>query len=459
MSDAAPQPKSSARQPLMLGIGAVLALACGCLAVVLAANARNWLGLGSNPRPAVTFTPTLPPPISTARPSATALPTSASATEPAASDTPIPASATPLPTSTAAAPIAFDPGDYTLERVVSGLDQPVLVTHAGDERLFIVEQPGTIRVFENGALLPEPFLDISERVNDRANEQGLLGLAFHPDYAANGVFFLNYTGADGQTVIARYRVTDDPNRADPNSETIILQIEQPYANHNGGNLIFGPDGYLYIGMGDGGAAGDPENRAQNLRELLGKMLRIDVNADRYAIPADNPFVGRSDALPEIWSYGVRNPWRFSFDRATGDMYMADVGQNEYEEVNFQPASSRGGENYGWRFLEGTHPYEGRPPADVVMPVAEYSHGEGGCSVTGGFVYRGATLPALNGVYFFGDYCSGLIWSLHRDPAGAWQRALFAETGMTLSSFGEDLAGELYVLDHRDGVVYRLAARN
>lgn len=417
------------------------------VALALAACAPNRPQ--ANPLPIMTMPPeataTLPPPsvapTATVPPSETAAPTSAPAT------------------ATEATPAGFDPDDYALRLIAEGLAEPVFLTHAGDARLFIVEQPGTIRILENGRLLPEPFLDIRARVNDSANEQGLLGLAFHPRYAENGFFFVNYTGANNETVIARFSVTSDPNRADPASEKVILTIEQPYRNHNGGDLAFGPDGYLYIGMGDGGSAGDPENRAQNLRSLLGKMLRLDVdNGDPYRIPPDNPFVTRVDARPEIWAYGLRNPWRFSFDRATGDLYLADVGQNAYEEVSFQPAGSAGGENYGWRFFEGTHGFKDAAdaPPDVVPPIAEYGRDDG-CSVTGGYVYRGAALPELNGVYFFGDYCSGLIWSLQRNGS-AWVRETFGDTDFTLSSFGEDAAGELYVLDHRGGGVYRIERR-
>jgi len=243
-----------------------------------------------------------------------------------------------------------------------------------------------------------------------------------------------------------------------------LQIAQPYSNHNGGDLAFGPDGYLYIGSGDGGSANDPQNNAQDLQSLLGKMLRIDVRAADpvggrpYAIPPSNPLAGRADARPEIWAYGLRNPWRFAFDRATGDLYIADVGQNTIEEVNFQPADSPGGENYGWRPLEGTRPTELDPvPDGTTPPVAEYTHAEGGCSVTGGYVYRGGALPALVGRYFFGDYCSGTIWVLTRDAAGVWQREVFGQAGFQISAFGEDEAGELYVLSHRGGAVYQVAA--
>jgi glucose/arabinose dehydrogenase len=338
--------------------------------------------------------------------------------------------------------------------VAEGLTEPVFFTHAGDGtgRTFIVEQPGLIKIFQAGQVLVEPFLDIRDRVNDGANEQGLLGLAFHPQYAANGWLFVNYTGAQGQTVIARF--TANGNVAEAASETIILEITQPYANHNGGHLAFGPDGFLYIGMGDGGAAGDPQDLAQNPRSLLGKMLRLDMNTEPYAIPPDNPFANQSEVRPEIWSLGWRNPWRFSFDRVTGDMYVGDVGQNQIEEVSFQPAASRGGENYGWRFLEGTGGYLGAPPEGLVPPIAEYTHTEGGCSVTGGYVYRGPTLTDLNGVYLFGDYCTGITWSLHM-VKGAWERREFMDTDFVISSFGEDEAGELYVLNHRAGEVYQL----
>ncbi|MBF8285408.1 MAG: hypothetical protein HW378_4323 [Anaerolineales bacterium] len=265
---------------------------------------------------------------------------------------------------------------------MSGLDEPVDLKHAGDGsgRLFVIEQPGRIRIVENGELLPDPFLDIEPLVNSRGNEQGLLGLAFYPDYAANGLFFVNYTDVNGDTVVARYAVSaDDPSRADPASAKIILQVDQPFPNHNGGDLVFGPDGYLYIGLGDGGSGGDPQGNGQNLNALLGKMLRIDVNhGDPYAIPPDNPFAGRAGARPEIWAYGLRNPWRYSFDRATGDLYIADVGQNAYEEVDFQPADSRGGENYGWNKYEGFHAYDGGATDGLTMPVAEYAHAVGGC---------------------------------------------------------------------------------
>ena len=255
-------------------------------------------------------------------------------------------------------------------------------------------------------------------------------------------------------------VAGDPDQGDPGSEQIILRVEQPAANHNGGQIQFGPDGYLYIGTGDGGQAGDPWGNAQNPGALLGKMLRIDVmGADAYEIPSDNPLLDQPGAHPEIWATGTRNPWRFSFDRATGDLYIADVGQNLYEEVNFQPAASRGGENYGWDVMEGNHCFEPATGCDVeglVLPVAEYDPGLG-CSITGGYVYRGSRYPDMAGVYFYGDFCSGNIWGLRQDEAGDWETALLLETDLSISTFGEDAEGELYVASYNDGIVYQLVA--
>ncbi len=346
-----------------------------------------------------------------------------------------------------------------LEEVAGGFQQPTYVTHAGDGsgRLFVVEKPGRIWILVNGKVLPEPFLDIRDRVRSRESERGLLSVAFHPDFATNGRFFVNYTDRLGHTVVAEYRVTDDPNRADPNSERVILYIEQPAANHNGGQLQFGPDGYLYIGMGDGGRAGDPWGNAQNLGVLLGKMLRIDVDGgDPYAVPPDNPFVGQADVRPEIWAYGLRNPWRFSFDRATGDLYIADVGQNLWEEVDVVRWPSPGGQNFGWDIMEGFHcfePPQGCDPTGLTMPVVEYGHDQG-CSITGGYVYRGRRYPDLVGTYVFSDFCSGRLWGL-RFREGTWEWTLFLDTDLNVSSFGEDEAGEIYVVDYR-GSIYHLA---
>lgn len=347
---------------------------------------------------------------------------------------------------------------------ISGFNKPVSITHAGDGsgRLFVVEQEGTIRIVENGAVLATPFLDITEKILC-CGERGLLSVAFPRDYADNGFFYVYYTAQpDGNTVVARYGVTPNPNEADPGSETILLTVEQPYENHNGGQMVFGPDGYLYIGLGDGGSAGDPENRAQDTTTFLGKILRIAVDPylDEYTIPESNPYYQTDGYLGEIWAYGLRNPWRFSFDLQTGDLYIADVGQGEYEEIDYQPASSSGGENYGWNCMEGNHEYKMTDACraqTLVAPIHEYSHAEGGCSITGGYVYRGATYANMQGIYFYGDYCSAKIWGLQRD-GDTWQNQLLltpTELGNSLTSFGQDEQGELYVTDYIDGNIYPL----
>lgn len=378
----------------------------------------------------------------------------------AATPTTAPTAVTPAPTATPTLP-ALDTLAPKLIPVAGGFNKPVYLTHAGDGsgRQFVVEQAGRILIFQNGVINPTPFLDIVGIVGSDANEQGLLSVAFHPRYTDNGFFFVNYTNKNGDTVIARYGASSNPNVADPNSAKILLTIDQPYSNHNGGQIAFGPDDYLYIGMGDGGAAGDPHNNGQTLNAMLGKILRIDVdNGNPYGVPQDNPFVANSDTRPEIWSYGWRNPWRFSFDPATGDLYMADVGQNQYEEVHVELAGSPGGQNYGWRIMEGSHCYEsGNCDAagqGLVLPVAEYDHSQG-CSVTGGYVYRGAQFPALTGTYFYGDYCSGIIWGLRREANGGWAQAQLLSSGQTISSFGQDEAGEVYLLQHRTGEVFQL----
>ncbi|MEO8612191.1 MAG: PQQ-dependent sugar dehydrogenase [Chloroflexota bacterium] len=360
----------------------------------------------------------------------------------------------------AARTTAPDGSKYQLVEVASDLTRPVFLTHAGDGsgRMFIVEQGGKIRVMNDGKLLETPFLDVSKIVARDANERGLLGLAFHPDYKQNGQFFIDYTDTQGDTSIARYIVsTDNPDVAASDSGEVILHIHQPYANHNGGDIMFGPDGYLYIGMGDGGSGGDPQGNGQNPAALLAKILRIDVNGtdgDKlYAIPADNPYVNNAALAPEVWAMGVRNPWRYSFDRQTGDLYIGDVGQNQYEEVDFQPADSKGGENFGWNIMEGLHQYSGAAvPDGLTSPFFEYSHSDGGCSVTGGYVYRGEALPDLQGVYLFGDYCSGNVWASYRDAAGAWQTNLFMQTQFQISSFGEDESGEVYLINHGGSVL-------
>ena len=291
------------------------------------------------------------------------------------------------------------------------------------------------------------------------NEQGLLGMAFHPHYAQNGYFYLDYTDQNANTVIARYQVSSNPNQAETNSEKILLHIQQPYPNHKGGQLAFGADGYLYIGMGDGGSEGDPLNYGQNRNVLLGKLLRIDVDhGDPYAIPTDNPFA-HGGGKPEIWVYGLRNPWRFSFDRLTGDLYIGDVGQSKWEEVDFQPAGSPGGQNYGWSYREGLHPYKGNPPAGLklVDPVAEYGHDQG-CAIIGGYVYRGQNLPNWQGVYFYGDDCTGNIWGLLHRPDGSWDAQLLFHTSANISSFGQDQNGEIYMLDLSGGQVYQFGKK-
>lgn len=347
--------------------------------------------------------------------------------------------------------------------LASGLANPVHINHAGDGsgRLFIVERAGRIKIYREGAgILETPFLDISSIAGSGGGEQGLLCVAFPPDYAAKGHFYVNYTNLDGDTVIARYKVAQgNADQADPNSAQILLTIDQPFSNHNGGQMAFGPDGYLYIGTGDGGSAGDPQNNAQKKGSLLGKILRIDVEAgaNPYRIPVSNPYVNKP-GRDEIWARGLRNPWRFSFDGATGALYIADVGQNAREEINFQPVSGSGGRNYGWRILEGSlcfNPASGcTPPADYAGPVAQYDHATGGCSVTGGFVYRGMKQLRMQGIYFYGDFCSGRIWGLKR-KSGKWKNKLLADTAFMITTFGVDEDAELYLADYPTGNIYKV----
>ena len=360
-----------------------------------------------------------------------------------------------------------------LTQLPGSLDSPLDVVNAGDGsgRLFVVEQTGHIRLFKNGAFNATDFLDIHTVVNYDGGERGLLGAAFHPNYVNNGFFYVYYTDLSSPVynlTIARYTVSADPDVADPASAQIVLQIPHPVnTNHNGGNLVFGPvDHYLYMGTGDGGGGGDVPNNAQNKNILLGKLLRIDVDGTGavpcgqstpmpYAIPPTNPFVG-VDGCDEIWAYGVRNPWRFEFDRETADMIMADVGQELYEEVDFQPASSAGGENYGWHLMEGLHCYN--PPTNcddgtLTLPVLEETHANGWCAIVGGFRYRGAAIPGLTGVYLYGDLCLGEIWAA-TESAGIWTAQRLLDPSLTISSFGQDEAGELYVVD-LGGAVYRI----
>ncbi|HVN16758.1 MAG TPA: PQQ-dependent sugar dehydrogenase [Anaerolineales bacterium] len=394
------------------------------------------------------------------------------ATTPSSTITPAPVTDTSLPpvtntpnpptqathptlTSTPAAATIFpDPGNYTWKMVAQGLTRPVGLKSPGDGtgRLFIVEQHGRILILQNEQILQKPFLDIANEVGSSGNEQGLLGLAFHPNYAQSGFFFINYTDNNGNTVIARFHVSSDPNVADPSSETALLHVQQPFPNHNGGSLAFGPDGYLYAGLGDGGSGGDPYGNAQNTNVRLGKILRIDVDhGNPYAIPDGNPFP--TGSAPEVWAYGLRNPWRFSFDKATGDLYIGDVGQDAWEEIDFLPAGSPSGTDFGWNLMEGNHPYKGQNQPNFTAPVAEYNHQVGGCAVTGGYVYRGAALPEWQGIYLYGDYCSGIVWGLIHSTNG-WQSQVLFQTGFNISSFGQDESGELYIVDLK-GAVYRL----
>jgi glucose/arabinose dehydrogenase len=353
-----------------------------------------------------------------------------------------------------------------LQSFATGFDRPVSIEHAGDSRLFIVEQDGLIWIVDSlGQKSAEPFLDINDRVRSTGNEQGLLGLAFHPDYALNGYFYVNYTReTDGDTRISRFqRLPNDPNQADPASELILLEQDQPFSNHNGGCVKFGPDGYLYTGLGDGGSGGDPQNNGQKKNTLLGKMVRIDVDTTTgallYGIPPDNPFISNPDYRPEIWSLGLRNPWRFSFDRLTGDMWIADVGQGDREEIDFEPAGARG-RNYGWRCYEGNEEFNlssnCNPDSAFTFPVFDYDNASLGCSVTGGFVYRGSEYADLYGWYVYTDYCSGRFWVIRQVDDSTFTTKQIADfANFEYSTFGEDIVGELYVAALSQGTIYRI----
>ena len=363
-------------------------------------------------------------------------------------------------------PAPFDPQKVSLrlEEVATGFEAPLLVTNAGDgsNRIFVVEQGGTVRVVEGSAASADPFLDISE-LTEASGEQGLLGLAFHPDYETNGRLFVNYTDNEGDTIVAEYAVDpNDPNHVDASSAETLLRIDQPFPNHNGGHLVFGPDGFLHIGTGDGGSAGDPNDNGQRLDTHLGKLLRIDVDSRTgglpYGIPTDNPFKDLQEARPEIWAYGLRNPWRFSFDRHTQTLWVADVGQSSIEEVNRVPAAAAG-LNYGWDDMEGSACYE--PPSgcqtdERIVPLTEYTHSEGG-SITGGFVYRGPERSLVGG-FFFGDFLSGTIWAVRADGPARQAPTKVLDTELSISSFGLDESGELYVTDLTGGSIYRLESQ-
>jgi len=348
-----------------------------------------------------------------------------------------------------------------LREMVNGLAMPLFLTSPpGDlNRQFVVEKPGRIRIIKDGGLVPTAFLDISGKVSN-GSEQGLLGLAFHPQYASNGLFVVNYTNTSGDTRVSLFRVSADPDRADAASELVILAVDQPFSNHNGGMVVFGPDGKLYVGLGDGGSGGDPQGNGQSRNTLLGKILRLDVSATgQVSVPSDNPFVGQPGVRPEIWSWGLRNPWRFSFDRSTGDLYIADVGQNAREEINVSTdlAQFGRGRNYGWSIMEGTACFSGSgcSRTGLTLPVLEYGHGEG-CSVTGGYAYRGAALALYAGHYFYADYCQGWVRSFRIAGQSVTDRNDWTSLrpGSQILSFGEDARGELYVLTS-SGHVYRI----
>ena len=410
-------------------------------------------GCRTRPRPTevplAVATP-LPTATATARPPATPTPLP---TVPAASPTP---TVTPTPTAT-----AVDMGSLRLSLTpfAEDLQQPVLATHAGDGsgRIFVLEKGGRVLTFGAEGGEPDVFLNISGRLETGGSEQGLLGLAFDPAFARNGYFYLHYTRqSDGAVVIARFTANTDHSAGDPNSETVLLTVNQPAANHNGGMIAFGPDGMLYIGLGDGGGASDEYDQAQDLGTVLGALLRIDVQGEQAVAPADNPFVQTPDARPEIWAYGLRNPWRFSFDRQTGDLWIGDVGQSDWEEINYQAADAGGGQNYGWPIREGAQCYNADDCATdgFVAPVAEYEH-EQGCAVSGGYVYRGAAQPILQGIYLYGDYCTGRIWGLARQ-GDLWRSEELLVSDARISSFGETEAGELLVVDY-SGAVYTMRA--
>lgn len=356
---------------------------------------------------------------------------------------------------------AGGPPPVSLEVIATGLEIPVAITHAGDQRLFVTLKGGQVLILEDDSVRTTPFLDIRDRVRSSGVEQGLTSIAFHPSFSENGFFFAHYTRADGNTTLGRFQVSTDPNRADASSERTLLTLEQPFGNHNGGQLQFGPDGYLYLGTGDGGAGFDPFCHGQRADSLLGKMLRLDVDqnvgsAPFYGIPPDNPFLGSGNPPDEVWATGLRNPWRFSFDRETGDLFIADVGQNDREEINLHAAGLPGGQNYGWKILEGTLclgdtsgcPTPPPPPCESPLytaPILEYNHGapDFHCSVTGGYVYRGSTIQGLVGSYLYGDFCSGTLWAAS-GSGSAWTETPLAATLPGITAFGETASGEMYL---------------
>ncbi len=371
-------------------------------------------------------------------------------------------------------------------QIANGFTKPVYVCQPPGEndRLFVLEQKGIIKIIKNGKTVRKPYADLRNRIHNPitpGDERGLLGLAFHANYQNNGFVYINYSDKNDHTIVSRFRIANDPDRLDTKSEKVLIKLKQPFSNHNGGHMEFGPDGYLYISVGDGGKWGDPYNNAQNLENLFGKILRIDVDTgDPYAIPDDNPFINNEDVKGEIWLYGLRNVWRFSFDRETGDMYLGDVGQDLWEEIDFVVADKAGGQNFGWRVMEGNHCYN--PPEDCeptgVLPIFEYPNDANymkiltgmdepnvdGCSVTGGYVYRGSAIPGFQGTYIFADYCSGNIWTFKEKNGIATEfqnrteeiNLGGGEFTNYISSFGEDNNGELYIVDY-NGIIFKLTA--
>jgi glucose/arabinose dehydrogenase len=353
--------------------------------------------------------------------------------------------------------------DIEIELFVEGFVSPtdIVALPGRSDRLLVVSRVGTIQIVDDGEIREEPFLDIQDKVEHHMVEQGMLSIALHPDFENNGYFYVYYIShGEENSIISRFEMSEDGQRAEPESETLILEVEQPHYSHNGGSLKFGPDGYLYIGLGDGEDPGDPHGHSQNPGTMLGSILRIDVDGgDPYGIPPDNPFIEDDNALDEVWAYGLRNPWRFSFDPATGDMYMVDVGQWEREEVNVQPAESAGGENYGWPIMEGDQCWEADEcdAEGLTMPVVTYDNPANGCAIIGGYPYRGNSYPELAGIYFFGDWCSGNIWGMVEED-GEWNKEVLVETDLMINAFGLDRDGEIYVLNFEEGGgIFRITA--
>jgi len=387
-------------------------------------------------------------------------------------DAPQPAEEQPVDAGVEPDPISAGPAERVgdsarivveLKRFADGAEAATGMTPAPNGRMYITEKAGRIRVMTlNGFVLDEPFMDITDRIKSDGAEQGLVGLAFHPNYQSNGYFYVHYTDLQGDNVIARYSAASGGNAGNPDSEEVLLRVDQPEATHNGGQLVFGPDGYLYIGIGDGGGGNDTFDNAQNGQTLMGSILRVDVNgAFPYSIPNTNPFVGDPNFRDEIWAYGLRNPWRFSFDRVTDELYIGDVGEVTWEEINVVMAGSRGGINFGWPIYEGLH-CTGLNECDstgLTMPITEHEHGAEGCAVIGGYVYRGVSYPVLRGTYLFSDFCSGFIWGLSRNDSGAWRVEKLGEAGFAVTAFGQDLAGEVYILDHVGGGVFQITGRS